>query len=90
MIKRIEKKKFREYRPDQYIEVRDLQPRFAKFPKEISIAYAVCGKRCGKSAFIVDGQSQVCEYCGKNMFRTEVIKYVRKKTKGQTQYIKNA
>ena len=46
------------------------------FPKEIHIAYAVCGKQCGNSEFIVDGQTQVCEYCNKQMFRTEVRKYV--------------
>lgn len=46
------------------------------FPKEIFIAYAVCGKQCGNSEFIVDGQTQICEYCKKQMFRTEVRKYI--------------
>lgn len=75
MDKCVFKLKFEKYRPDQYIKVRDLQSRFAKFPKEISVAFAVCGKKCGNSAFIVDGQSQVCEYCGENMFRIKVVEY---------------
>jgi hypothetical protein len=49
--------------------------KIVKFPKTIHIAYAVCGKQCGNREFIVDGQTQVCEYCGKQMFRTEVKKY---------------
>lgn len=44
------------------------------FPKEIYIAYAVCG--CGNKEFLVDGQTQICEYCHKQMFRTEVRKYI--------------
>jgi hypothetical protein len=45
------------------------------FPKEIPIAFAVCSKECGASSFIVDGGPQVCDYCGKSMFRTEVRTY---------------
>jgi len=45
------------------------------FPKDIYIAYAVCGNKCGCREFIVDGSTQVCQYCGKLMFRTEVRKY---------------
>jgi hypothetical protein len=47
-----------------------------KFPKNVYIAYAVCGETCGNREFIVDGQTQVCQYCGKLMFRTEVKKYI--------------
>ena len=39
------------------------------FPKTINISYAVCSKQCGNAEFIVDGSSQVCQYCGKLMFR---------------------
>jgi hypothetical protein len=39
------------------------------FPKEIPISFAVCSKECGKHDFIVDGGSQICEYCGKSRFR---------------------
>lgn len=63
--------KFVAYSLDEYPEVKDVD-----FPKEISIAYAVCSKTCGNREFIVDGQTQVCEYCGKLMFRTEVKKYI--------------
>lgn len=47
------------------------------FPKKLPIAYAVCGTKCGNRAFIVDGSTQVCEYCGHLMFRTEVSSYSR-------------
>ena len=57
------------YSPDEYLE---LEP---EFPNEIYVAYAVCGKQCGNKEFIVDGQTQVCEHCHKQMFRTEVRKY---------------
>ncbi len=55
----------------------DEYPKIAlfEFPKEIHIAYAVCGTQCGNREFIVDGQTQVCEFCHKQMFRTEVRKY---------------
>ena len=47
-----------------------------EFPEELPVAYAVCGRECGRTSFIVDGQTQVCEHCGRLMFRTEVRKYV--------------
>ena len=47
-----------------------------KFPKEIYIAFAVCRKECGNKEFIFDGETQVCEYCGHQMFRTEERKYL--------------
>ncbi len=53
----------------------DPEVREVGFPSEIHIAFAVCGKECGNREFIVDGQSQVCQYCGKLMFRTEMAKY---------------
>lgn len=59
------------YPLDQYQE----EPKDICFPKEIFISFAVCSKECGNSEFIVDGSTQICEYCGKNMFRTEVRKY---------------
>ncbi len=62
---------FKPYKLKDYPEVERVQ-----FPKEVNIAYAVCGKKCGNKEFIVDGQSQVCQYCGKLMFRTEVKKYI--------------
>ena len=64
------KKEFESYAMDQYPEVIDKD-----FPTKISIAYAVCANECGNAEFIVDGQSQVCQYCGKLMFRTLVSEY---------------
>ena len=46
-----------------------------RFPNEIYVAYAVCNIRCGNAEFIVDGQTQVCECCHDQLFRTEVKKY---------------
>ena len=46
-----------------------------EFPEEIYIAYAVCGNSCGVRSFIVDGQTQVCQNCGKLMYRTYIKKY---------------
>jgi len=63
-------KEFEAYPVEKYPEVRDVA-----FPVEIQIAYAVCGSECGNREFIVDGQSQVCQHCGKLMFRTETRKY---------------
>jgi len=67
----MEKVKFVAYDLAEYPEVEPIE-----FPKEIEIAFAVCGKSCGNKEFIADGSSQVCQYCGKLMFRTEVKKYV--------------
>jgi ribosomal protein L37E len=39
------------------------------------VAYAVCARECGAREFIVDGQTQVCQHCGRLMFRTEVREY---------------
>lgn len=59
------------YPLDQYIDITD----DIDFPDKISIALAVCSKDCGNTEFIVDGSSQVCQYCGKLMFRTSVKDY---------------
>lgn len=67
----MKRKEFDSYDLNEYPNVDEVD-----FPKEIYIAYAVCGKECGNKEFIVDGQTQVCQYCGKLMFRTEVKKYV--------------
>ncbi|MHB8984188.1 MAG: hypothetical protein ACYC4E_02410 [Carboxydocellales bacterium] len=67
----MDKKEFCSYKLEDYPEVDSIE-----FPKEVHIAYAVCGKVCGNREFIVDGQSQVCQYCGRIMYRTLVRKYV--------------
>lgn len=67
------KPKFKEYEIDDYPQVENV-----KFPKEISIAYAVCAKQCGNKELIVDGGTQVCQFCGGLMFRTEITTYVLK------------
>lgn len=67
----MDKIEFFSYKLNEYPEVDNIE-----FPKEIYVAYAVCGKECGNTEFIVDGQSQVCQFCGKLMYRTEVKKYI--------------
>ena len=67
---------FESYPIDEYIAV---ESENVKFPESIDIAYAVCSKECGNIEFIVDGSSQVCQYCGKLMFRTIVKKYLKEK-----------
>lgn len=62
---------FEGYKLEEYPEIGNVE-----FPKEIYIAFAVCGKSCGNMEFITDGQTQVCQHCGKLMFRTDVRKYV--------------
>jgi hypothetical protein len=47
----------------------------ANFPKAIHIAYAVCHPDCGTEELIVDGSTQLCQRCGRLMFRTEVKEY---------------
>jgi len=75
----MEKKKpmFKAYDLSEYPEVTSVE-----FPKEIHVSYAVCGKKCGNKRFMVDGQSQVCQYCGRLMFRTEVRKYILENNEG--------
>jgi hypothetical protein len=46
-----------------------------KFPETEYITYAVCSKECGNTEFIVDGSTQICDHCGKSMFRTAVAEY---------------
>ena len=55
------------------------KPEKIEFPKELSIAFAVCSVKCGNRQHIVDGNTQICEYCGKSMFRTEVRIYSLKR-----------
>lgn len=64
---------FESYPLEDYIEIKNED---IDFPKEIYVAYAVCSKECGNTEFIVDGSSQVCQYCGKSLFRTAVKKYI--------------
>jgi hypothetical protein len=59
--------------PSDYPEVNEED---VVFPSEIPIAYAVCPPDCGAAQFIVDGSSQICEYCGRQRFRTAVRWYV--------------
>ena len=65
------KKKPKAYALREYPKVVDIE-----FPRELPIAFAVCGVKCGNRAFIVDGSTQVCDYCGRLMFRTEVKSYI--------------
>ena len=58
---------------EDYPEIDDEQ---VDFPAEIHIAYAVSTKDCGLREFIVDGSTQICQYCGKMMYRTAVRRYV--------------
>lgn len=67
-----QKQKFSAYPLNEYPNVEKVD-----FPREITIAFAVCAKECGNKGFIVDGQTQVCEYCGKLMFRTETAGYAK-------------
>ena len=53
----------------------DVDPDSIVFPEETWIAYAVCRTECGNAEFIVDGQTQVCDRCYDQLFRTEVRKY---------------
>ena len=69
------KKRERKFNLVDYPEIKKV-----RFPKSMHIAYAVCTKDCGARQFIVDGSTQVCEYCGNQMFRTEVAEFLLKKT----------
>jgi len=57
------------------------EPGKIEFPRELPVAFAVCAKKCGRRQFIVDGATQVCEYCGRLMFRVEVATYALKQKK---------
>jgi len=61
------------YKLDDYPDVPEGS---VHFPQELHVAFAVCGKECGRAEFIVDGSTQICAYCGNPMFRTEVRRYV--------------
>lgn len=45
------------------------------FPAEVWVAYAVCTHECGNKQFIIDGSTQICDCCGRVMFRTLVRRY---------------
>ncbi len=60
------------YPISKYIEVDDDK---VEFPKEIDIAFAVCSKTCGAVESIVDGSTQICQYCGTVMKKIRVKKY---------------
>lgn len=64
-------KLYQAYPLEEYPEVNHVE-----FPKEISIAFAVCGKQCGSYGFIVDGSTEICEYCYKKMKKLETKKYI--------------
>jgi hypothetical protein len=49
------------------------------FPRELPVAFAVCSEKCGTRQFIVDGGTQICENCGRSMFRLDVATYTLKK-----------
>jgi hypothetical protein len=55
------------------------KPEKIEFPKFLPIAFAVCSVKCGNRQHIVDGSTQVCDYCGKLMYRTAVRTYVLKR-----------
>ncbi len=62
--------KAKAYPLDAYPKATDIQ-----FPEILPIAYAVCAIKCGNAQFIVDGSTQVCEHCGRLMFRCEVKEF---------------
>lgn len=59
------------YKFEDYPEIESVE-----FPKEINIAYSVCGKQCGVQQFIVDVSMQICEYCYRKMLKKRVRRYV--------------
>jgi hypothetical protein len=68
-LERIRALRHWENKPMDYPEVT------ANFLKAIHIAYAVCHPDCGTEELIVDGSTQLCQRCGRLMFRTEVKEY---------------
>lgn len=47
-----------------------------EFPSEIYISVSLCGNDCGACGFIVDGSTQICEYCGRLMIKHDSKKYI--------------
>ncbi|MDH5762538.1 MAG: hypothetical protein OEZ51_06130 [Nitrospinota bacterium] len=37
------------------------------FPEEINLVYAVCGQSCSLQEIIVQGSTEICQYCNKRM-----------------------
>ena len=62
---------YQDYPLEEYPKVESVE-----FPREINVAFAVCGKQCGCYEFIVDGSTQICEYCYKKLKKTKVKKYI--------------
>lgn len=54
----------------------DVAPNSVEFPTEICIVYAVCRKECGNREFLIDSQTDICEYCGHHMLHTVGRKYI--------------
>jgi len=67
-----------------YLLAQYQKPGKTNFPRDLPIAFAVCSKKCGAQQFIVDGSTQVCEHCGRLMFRVEVATYRLKPKKKKT------
>jgi len=57
---------------ENYPDVNDDE---VEFPEKGYITYAVCSRECGNAEFIVDGSTQICDRCGRTMFRTAVAEY---------------
>ena len=49
------------------------------FPEETDVAYAMCHPDCGVREFIVEGSTQECQRCGRNMYRIESRKYTKQR-----------
>jgi len=54
----------------------DIDPNSVEFPTEICLVYAVCRKECGNREFLIDSQTDICEYCGHHMLHTVGRKYI--------------
>lgn len=48
----------------------EIDPNSVHFPTEICIVYAICRKECGNREFLIDNQTDICEYCGHHMLHT--------------------
>lgn len=73
------KKPMNAFNPTSYPFEKYPKVRKVRFPESLPIAYAVCSRECGNRQFIVDGSTQVCEYCGGLMFRISTRTYLKKR-----------
>jgi hypothetical protein len=64
-----------EWETEDYSEAQALETS-PEFPAHIHVAFAVCHPSCGVQEFIVDGSTQECQRCGRQMFRTGVSRYI--------------